>query len=154
MGLPNRTINGLNTMGINHPDDLVDYTDELLKQLKEDLRKPPGTIPDPNWVAPVQQPPVQGQPAPPAPQAPHIPTPAYVISPISLKRLTVAADIVRYYTTVGRNVTVTAMSWNGPLVHYMQYMEARKRIKEEDEPDVPKVTIDSNIFYLCIDLLS
>ena len=56
LGLSQGTIAGLATMGINHPQDLSDYDEDLLQQLKEDLKKPPGTIPDPNWVAPPQQP--------------------------------------------------------------------------------------------------
>ena len=140
MGIPAATINGLNNLGILHPQDLEEYNEDLLKQLKEDLRKPSDTIPDPNWVAPPQQPPVQGQPAPPAPVAPHIPRPPYVLSPIALRRLNVAADIVRYYLAVGRNLTTVNMRWNGPLTHYMQYMQARKRVKDDDEPELPKIT--------------
>ena len=140
MGLPNAMIAGLNGMGIAHPQDLSDYDEELLKQLKEDLKKPPGTIPDPNWVAPPQAPVQQGQPAPPAPVAPHIPRPLYVISPISLKRLIVAADLVRYYEIVGRNLTTASLRWTGPVMHYQQYMQARDKHKEDDEPEIPRIS--------------
>ena len=52
IGLTQQTIDGLNALGINNPTDLSEYNEELLKQLKDDLRKPHGTIADPSWVAP------------------------------------------------------------------------------------------------------
>ena len=134
MGVPADTIPGLEVEGITNAETLAEYNEELLKALKDDLRRPPGTIPDPNWVAPPQQ---EGQPAL---VAPHIPRPGYVLSPILLNKWKVAADLIRYYIMVGREINPAAVAWNGPCMHYQQYMKACDKAGDEDEPQMPKIT--------------
>lgn len=135
IGLTQQTIDGLNALGINNPTDLSEYNEELLKQLKDDLRKPHGTIADPSWVAP---PVVAGRAH--QPVAPQIPRPGYLLSPISFMKLVVAADLIRFYEIVGRSSDSSNMVWTNHMTHYQQYMKARDKIRDEDEPKVPAVT--------------
>ena len=128
-------------MGITNETHLIDYDEDLLKNLKKDLSNPPGTIPDPNFVPPA---PVEGQPVAVAPQ---IPRPAYVLNPLSLDKLRIAADLIRYYQIVGRPVTQLNVRWNGHMTHYSQYMKARDAKDEDDTPSVPKVTKNLTITH-------
>ena len=54
--------------GIDSIDNLIDlYEDDGIKTLCQNVKKPAGTIPNPNWVRP--------DPNPAGATAPHIPTP-------------------------------------------------------------------------------
>ena len=94
-------------------------------QLADNLRKPGGRIPDPNPNA--------------APGA-TIPTPAFTFGAKSQKRLTVACDLVRYYQTVGRELTSANIQWNHVMSNFEIQWKALKEKKDEDDPDVPTIT--------------
>jgi hypothetical protein len=85
MAIPNATRVQLVTEGIATVDDLGEFDDENLKQIAENLRRPSGRVPvDPD-----------------AEDGPTMPTPPFVFGAKSLNRLKAAADLVRYYETVG-----------------------------------------------------
>ena len=89
-GIPHETMVQIQQEGIQAVEDLADFEKQELQLLTDNLRKPGGRIADPN---------------PNAPPGPSIPTPAFTYGAKSQKRLTVACDLVRYYQTVGRDLT-------------------------------------------------
>ena len=104
---------------------LADFEKQELQQLADTLRKPGGRIPDPNPNA--------------APGA-TIPMPAFTYGAKSQKRLTVACDSVRYYQTVGRDLTAANIQWNQVMSNFEIQWKALKDRKDEDDPDVPTIT--------------
>ena len=66
--------------------------------------------------------------------------PAFTYGAKSQKRLTVACDLVRFYQTVGRDLTAANIQWNQVMSNFeIQWKELKDR-KDEDDPDVPKIT--------------
>lgn len=131
IGMSLATVEAVQAEGITSVNILGEYTKDLLKTLKEDLRRPAGTIPDPTHV-----------PDPQAPNAPvpRVPRPPSVLSALSLSKLDVMADLIRYYDMVGRPIDVGAMRWNGIGQHYQQYMLARCKDNDDDDPALPKIS--------------
>lgn len=113
LGIPTETWNQMQTIGINNVETLVDYDETLLKALRDDLRKPAGTMADPNDAARV------------------VPRTPFVLSPVSFHRLTIAVELVKYYVQTGRDRTPGNMSWNGPLRNFSMYLKARDEGKDE-----------------------
>ena len=105
--------------------DLAYFEKQELQQLADNLRKPGGRIPDPNPNA--------------APGA-TIPPPAFTYGAKSQKRLTVACDLVRFYQTVGRDLTAANIQWNQVMSNFEIQWKALKDRKDEDDPDVPTIT--------------
>ena len=125
MGIPHETIVQMQQQGIQAVSDLADFEKQSLQKLADNLRKPGGRIPDPNPNA--------------APGA-TIPMPAFTYGAKSQKRLTVACDLVRFYQTVGRDLTAANVQWNQVMSNFEIQWKALKDRKEEDDPDVPKIT--------------
>jgi hypothetical protein len=90
MGIPNKTVVQLVEEGIDTVDDLVDFEKDTIEQIAANLRRPAGRVPDPN---------------PAAAAVATVPTPPFVLGAKSQQRLINAAKLIRYYDTVGRNVT-------------------------------------------------
>ena len=125
MGLPHKTIMQMQQEGIQTVADLADFEKQSLQQLADNLRKPGGRIPDPNPNA--------------APGA-TIPMPAFTYGAKSQKRLTVACDLVRFYQTVGRDLTATNIQWNQVMSNFEIQWKTLKDRRDEDDSDVPKIT--------------
>ena len=49
-----------------------------------------------------------------------------------------AWDLIRYYQTVGRDLTAANIQWNQVMSNFEIQLKAIKDRKEEDDPDVPK----------------
>ena len=111
--------------GSNHIADLADFEKESLQQLADNLRKRGGRIPDPD---------------PNAPAGATIPMPAFTYAGKSQKRLTMVCDLIRYYQTVGRDLTAANIQWNQVMSNFEIQWKALKERKDEDDPDVPKIT--------------
>ena len=78
MAIPVDTVNGgLMTEGITNVMDLEEFNDEDIKSVQENLRKPAGTIVDPDD------------------ENERIARPSYVLGAKSVKRLKIAASAVR-----------------------------------------------------------
>ena len=125
MGIPHAMVVQLGIEGIVTVGDLVNFHKDALQQLAVNLRKPGGRITDPNPAA------VAGA---------TIPTPALVFGAKSQKCLGVACDLVRYYDTVGRDLTTQNMRWNQVGKNFEIQWKALKDRKEEDPPEVLKIT--------------
>ena len=69
----------------------------------------------------------------------------FVFGAKSQKRLIVACDLVRYYETVGRNITVANIQWNTVMKNFEVQWKALTSKKEEDEPETPKITKGLNV---------
>ena len=123
MGIPHATMVQMQQEGIQPVADLADFEKDSLQQLADNLRKPGGRIPDPN-----------------APVGATIPTPAFTYGAKSQKRLTVACDLIRFYQTVGRDLTAANIQWNQVMSNFEIQWKAGKESKDEDDPDVPKIT--------------
>ena len=124
MGIPNATRVQMQAEGITTPDDLVDFHKDELRQLAENLRKPPGRIqnPDPGAAA-----------------GATIPTPGFTFGAMSQMKLLVAANAVRYYDTTGRPLTAANMIWNPVLRNFKQQWEALQARRDQDI-EVPRLT--------------
>ena len=125
MGIPHATMVQMQHEGIQSIADLADFEKDSLQQLPDNLRKPGGRIPDPD---------------PNAPAGATIPMPAFTYGAKSQKRLTVACDLIRYYQTVGRDLTAANIQLNQVMSNFEIQWKALKERKDEDDPDVPKIT--------------
>ena len=97
MGIPHVTVVQLQAKGITSVSNLADFNKDSLQQLADNLRHPGGRVPDPN---PAAQP------------GSTIPTPPFVFGAKSQRRIAVACDLVKYYRTVGHDLTAANLQWN------------------------------------------
>ena len=125
MAMPAATRAQLANEGLTHVEDLSDFDEDSLKQVAENLRRPGGRIPDPN---------INAEPGA------TIPTPQFIFGAKSQMRLKVAAEAVRYYESVDRELTPSCMQWNTALKSFQQHWTALKERKEETVPDVPSIS--------------
>ena len=124
MGIPHATVMQLQSKEITLVSDLADFDKNSLQQLADNLRCPGGCVPDPN---------------PGAPPGSTIPTPPFVFGAKSQKRIAVACDLVKYYTTVGCDLTVANLQWNTVMKNFEIQWTALKERKGDDCPDTPKI---------------
>ena len=125
MGIPHATVLQLQQEGITAVSDLADFDKDGLQQLADNLRRPGGRVPDPN---------------PGAAAGATIPTPSFVFGAKSQKRIAVACDLVRFYDTVGRDLTAANLQWTNVMKNFEIQWKALKDRKKEDIPDVPKIS--------------
>jgi flagellar hook-basal body complex protein FliE len=125
MSIPNATRLQLQTEGLDTIHDLLEFDDDTLKQITENLRRPGGRIPDP---------------APDAGANDTIPTPPFVFGAKSQKRLKIAVKAAKYYETTGREMTPGNMAWTNTLKNFAEHWVALCDRKKEDDPEVPKIT--------------
>ena len=125
MGIPHATILQLQSEGITLVSDLADFNKDSLQQLADNLRHPGGRVLDPN---PAAQP------------GSTIPTPPFVFGAKSQRRITVACDLVKYYKTVDRELTVANLQWNTVMKNFDVQWTALKEKKGDDSPETPKIS--------------
>lgn len=125
MGIPHDTVAQLRNEGITTVGDLADFDKDTLQQLADNLRRPGGRVADPN---------------PGAAAGATIPTPSFVFGAKSQKRLLVATNLVRYFDTVGRDLTAANLQWTHVMKNFEIQWKALKDRKNDDDPDVPKIT--------------
>jgi hypothetical protein len=125
MGIPNETVVQLQAEGIDTVDDLAEFDKDTIEQIAANLRRPAGRIPDPS---------------PGAAAGATIATPPFPLGAKAQMRLIVATELVRYYVTVGRNITAGNIQWNQVMKNFSEQWKALKDKKGGDEPEVPKIT--------------
>ena len=70
-----------------------------------------------------------------------IPTPPFSFGAKSQMRLKAATVILRYYETVGRDITAPNMRWTTTIKYFVEHWKDLEELKKEaDVPDVPKIT--------------
>ena len=121
MALPINTRVAIELEGIATLADLAEFEDEEFSQIVRNLRNPPN-IPDP--VNP----------------GAFIPQVPIVLSAKSLKRLKVAANAVRYYVLIRREITAANMHYMNTLRNFEVQWKGLCEKAEGDDPDVPKIT--------------
>ena len=70
--------------------------------------------------------------------------PGTAISTQSMVRLTVASNAVRYYLSVGRDLTAANLHYNNVLSAFRIEYEAYEKLQKEDAPSVPSVKDSDN----------
>ena len=130
MGLPHDTRLAIGREGIATMDDLAEVTEEELKLVVENLRKPPGRVRDPR--AGVRG---QGVAAGATISAPPLP-----FSARSILKLKAAAKIAQYYEIIDREMTPAMMAYRTVIKNYMLHHEILETRMKEDKTPVPKIT--------------
>ena len=123
MGIPHITVILLCAKGIEAVSGLVDFDKDSLQQLADNLRRPGGCVLDPS---------------PGAPAGATIPTPQFAFRAKSQKRIAVTCDLVRFYVTVGCDLTAANLQWNTIMKNFEIQWKALKYRKGDDSPDVPQ----------------
>ena len=123
------TLPGLAQEGISRIDDLEDFTEEDIKQVANNLRKPAGTMANPNAA----EPPTALAPA-------RIPQVPYVFGAKSMKRMKIATIAVSYYTAIDRESTPNNMHYQRTLIDFHEQWENLVKKGEESAPTTPCVT--------------
>ena len=118
MGIPHATVMQLQSKGITLVADLVDFDKDSLQELVDNMRHPGGCVPDPN---------------PGAPPRSTIPTPPFVFGAKSQKHIAIACDLVKYYTTVGHDLTVANLQW----ITIMKNFEIQWTVLKERKGMIP-----------------
>jgi hypothetical protein len=91
----------------------------------ENLRKPGGRIPNPD---------------PNAPAGSTIERPPFTFGAKSQKRLLEAAELIRFYNTVGRTLTPANLQYNTVIKDFTEQWKALKTRKEGEDPEVPVIS--------------
>ena len=125
MAIPAATFMQLQHEGIANVGDLSEFDRETFKQVVDNLRSPGGRIPNPDHGAPPGS---------------TIPRPPFVFGAKSHRRLMAACDLVRFYEAIGRDPTAGNIRWDPIIKNFEQQWTALKDRKENDEPEVPKIT--------------
>ena len=121
MAISAATYDQLATEGIITAGDLAEFSNDDFTALAASLRRPPA-VPDPANAAVL------------VPQAP------FVLGAKSLKRLKIAAEAVRYYDSIGRTLTPGNLRYSTTLKSFELQWKSLKERKDNDQPDVPKLT--------------
>jgi hypothetical protein len=129
MALARATFQRLIHEGIQTIDDLVDFDEESLKQVAENLRRPAGRIPDPTIG-------VAGGVAVGA----TIPCPPFAFGAKSHARLVVATELLKFYRAIGRDTTAAGMMWDRVMRNFGEQWKAIKDAKKETQPEVPVIS--------------
>ena len=122
MGLPHRTRQYLQGEGINHPDDLAEFTEkEAWAQIVEACKRPPQVAAPAGGGALQNQVPFQ-------------------LPAKSLLRLRVAAMVVEYYNRTSRPLTAANMSWTRLANFKIEWDTLVDRKRKNDEHSLPSVS--------------
>ena len=122
MAIPTKTRLQLAVEGITLVEDLAEFEEETLREVAANLRKPSGRIQDPNDASSM------------------ITTPTYQLGAKSLMKLIVAADAVRYYNTISRDITSDNMEYTTCLTIFKEDWKALKDRKKDETATLPKVS--------------
>jgi len=123
MALPHDTRLKLQEEGIMLVSDLAEFDEDTFKQIATNLKKPGDRIPNPDPGA-----------------GGTIPRPPYTFGAKSQKRLLAASEIVRFYKTIGRELTTGAIRWNPVVQNFAEQWKALKERRKDEEPEVPKIS--------------
>ena len=116
-------IEALEREGIEEVEDLVDFVElDTIKLVLENMRRPVGTMEDPDD------------------SSSQIPIPKTTLGAKAVMRLQASAKLVSYYEEVGRGATPGNTTWKYIKAFKLEDDALKDRAKNDDEPDVPKIT--------------
>ena len=130
MSIPHDTRLAIGREGIRTVENLSEMTDEDLKLVVDNLRKPSVWISDPRAG-------VRGAGIP---ARTTIPTPAYAFSARSLLRLKAASRTALYYEKIGRDINPDMMVWRTVIKTFCQHQGSLEKRAKKNKPMVPKLT--------------
>ena len=119
MAIPHATVVQLATEGINNVDDLGEFDKDNLNQVATNLRRPPGGAA------------------------------AFTFGAKSQKRLMAASNLVRFYQTIGRDLTAANMRWITVIRNFEEQWKALVKKRDEDEPETPLISKALPIIKWC-----
>ena len=125
MALPHDTVVQLAEEGITRAEDLVDFNEDDFKQVAANLRRPAGQVPDPT----------AGQPNG-APVGAMMNKQPFVFGAKSQARLSVTAELLRFYRTIGRTPHHNSVRWTVGR-NFQEQWKALVDSKAETPPEVP-----------------
>ena len=106
MALEEETRLRLQDKGINVPEDLVEFDEDSVRRIADNLRRPGGCTPDPNSANLLT--------------APGLPTPPFKFGVKSQQRLLKAIQIMKYYDTVNFEIDANMVEY-GPVIKDSQH---------------------------------
>jgi hypothetical protein len=109
IGIPNRTVDQLQTEELTAVEDLAEFDKENIEGMPSNLRRLAGRIADPN---------------PGAAERGTIPTPPFAFGAKSHQRLIHATKLLRFYDTVGRAVTAANLQWTPIMKNFSEQWRA------------------------------
>lgn len=110
MAIPHATVVELQNEGIDTVDDLSEFDKDQLDQIAQNLRRPAGGAE------------------------------AFTFGAKSQKRLLAATQLVKYYNTVGRNLTAANLQWFPIMKNFSEQWTSLEERKEEDDPETPTIS--------------
>lgn len=116
--------------GITSVGDLMDFDKDTIEKIAANLKSPGDRIPNPD---------------PGAAPGSTIPRPPYPFGAKSQKRLLAACELVRFYTTIGRELTSQNIRWDPVIRNFEQQWKALKARKDADDIEVPKISKNLSI---------
>ena len=119
MAIPHDSVVQLVVEGISEVDDLRDFDKDNLDQVANNLRRPPGGAA------------------------------AFPFGAKSQKRLLAAANMVRFYDTIGRDTSARNMMWSPIIRNFEEIWKALKQRKDDDDPDTPLISKALPIIKWC-----
>ena len=116
-------IEALECEAIEEVEDLVDFVElDTIKLVLENMRRPVGTMEDPYD------------------SSSQIPIPKTTLGAKAVMRLQASAKLVSYYEEIGRGATPGNTTWKYIKAFKLEDDALKDRAKNDDEPDVPKIT--------------
>lgn len=129
MNIPAATRLQLIQEGITFVNDLAELTEDNLKIISDNFCCPTGQVPDPNADLAQHAPVLLG--SPPLPTIAQLP---FVFGAILYNHIKVSAELIRYYQTVGRPLSVANMQWNPIGCSFEHHWRALVDQKKKDNP--------------------
>ena len=127
LALTNRTRLKLVEEGIERPEDLAQFDSKAMEQIRKSLLHPAGRVVDPED------------------EDRTIPTPPFVIGAKSLQRMMAMADLVRFYQTIGRELTIGNLRCSTIAEHFSKEWSCLTEKRKATPGDVPRYTKDMGI---------
>ena len=119
MAIPHDTVTQLATEGITNVDNLAEFDKENLQQVASNLRRPPGGAA------------------------------AFTFGAKSAKRLLAASNLVRFFNTIGRDLTAANMHWAPIICNFEEQWKALANKRDDDDPETPLISKALPIIKWC-----
>ena len=133
MYIPDVTVIQLVNEGISEVINSIDFDKDTLQQIANNILRPWGMVPDPNYIFPVPFP-------KPPPLVPTIPTPTFIFGTKPQKCLIIACYMIRLYEMIIINVTEANIQWVTVTRRSGEQYNYITDYSKEDDPDTTKIS--------------